>query len=61
METSMNLEPELKIRPSRRKLAALADARIGGTKTGRRAERDLGKRPRFSIRRRVGSRRRVIS
>jgi triphosphatase len=37
----MNLEPELKFRLSRRKLTSLANARVAGTKTGPRAERDL--------------------
>jgi triphosphatase len=37
----MNLEPELKFRLPRRKLAALANGRVPGAKTGPRAERDL--------------------
>lgn len=37
----MKLEPELKFRLSRRKLTSLANARIAGTKTGPRADRDL--------------------
>lgn len=39
--TAMNLEPELKFRLSRRKLASLANGRVTGTKTGPRAERNL--------------------
>jgi hypothetical protein len=38
---AMNLEPELKFRLSRRKLASLANERISGTKMGPRAENDL--------------------
>ncbi|SHN78080.1 Inorganic triphosphatase YgiF, contains CYTH and CHAD domains [Bradyrhizobium erythrophlei] len=38
---AMNIEPELKFRLSRRKLASLANGRIAGTKTGPRAENDL--------------------